>query len=58
VVALGPRVTREDLAQLANTTLSTASRQLAAWEADDILITRRGRIHLLDMDRLTAMAQP
>ena len=58
VVALGPRVTRQDLAQLANTTLHTASRQLAAWETDDILITRRGRIHLLDMDRLTAMAQP
>jgi CRP/FNR family transcriptional regulator, nitrogen oxide reductase regulator len=57
-VAIGPRVTREDLASMAGTTLHTASRLLADWEKDDILRSHHGQIRLLNMDRLMELANP
>jgi CRP-like cAMP-binding protein len=57
VVALGPRVTRDDLASLANTTLYTASRCMSEWEGDGILAKRHGHIHILNVDGLMELAQ-
>ena len=55
-ITLGPRVTREDLASLVGTTLFTASRQLAGWEEAGIIESHRGRIRVLQVERLRELA--
>jgi CRP/FNR family transcriptional regulator, nitrogen oxide reductase regulator len=56
-VAIGPRVTREDLAALTGASLFTVSRILAEWEEGGVLRTRRGRVRLTNVARLRILAQ-
>jgi CRP-like cAMP-binding protein len=56
-IALGPRVTREDLAALTGSTLYTVSRVLAAWERQGLLTSHRGRMHLIAPSRLRVLAR-
>lgn len=49
-------VTRQDVAEMASTTLHTASRTLHAWEQAGILSGGRRRIVILDAPRLAHMA--
>ncbi len=56
-VELGMRLTQQDLAELAGTTLSTVSRTLSAWERDGIVSTGRGRITLVQPHRFVALAE-
>lgn len=45
-------VTRQDLAELTGTSLFTVSRLMSHWEAEGLLLTRRGALTLLDPDAL------
>ena len=45
-IELGTRLTRQDLAELAGTTLSTASRTLSAWHQRGIIVARREHVML------------
>jgi CRP/FNR family transcriptional regulator, nitrogen oxide reductase regulator len=56
-VTIGPLVTREDLANLTGSSLYTASRVLSEWEADGLIVSRRGRLRLLDVARLRSLAR-
>jgi CRP-like cAMP-binding protein len=56
-ITLKPRVTREDLASLVGATLSTVSRLLADWENAGIIKSHRGRIRLLQVERLREWAK-
>jgi CRP/FNR family transcriptional regulator, nitrogen oxide reductase regulator len=56
-IALGPRVTREDLAALTGSTLYTVSRVLAAWQRQGLLTSHRGRMHLIAPSRLRVLAR-
>jgi CRP-like cAMP-binding protein len=56
-IAIRPIVTREDLASLTGMSLYTASRVLSGWEARGLIASRRGRIRLIDMPRLRAVAR-
>jgi CRP-like cAMP-binding protein len=51
-IAIGPRVTRDDLAALTGTTLYTVSRVLADWQRQGLLASRRGRLHVIATSRL------
>ena len=51
-MTIGPLVTREDLANLTGSSLYTASRVLSAWETDGLIVSRRGRLRLLNVARL------
>jgi len=55
-ITLGPPVTREDMASMVDTTLSTASRLLADWEKAGIIQSHRGRVRLLQVERLRELA--
>jgi len=55
-ITLEPRVTREDLASMVGTTVFTASRQLAGWEEAGIIESHRGRIRVLQVERLRELA--
>ena len=55
-VTIGPLVTREDLANLTGSSLYTASRVLSEWEADGLIVSRRGRLRLLNVARLRSLA--
>jgi CRP-like cAMP-binding protein len=55
-VTLGPLVTREDLANLTGISLYTASRVLSKWETDGLLVSRRGRLRLLNIPRLESLS--
>ena len=50
-------LTRQDLAGLCGTTLHTASRTLAAWQADGLLGTAGRRVVVRDVRRLEAIAR-
>lgn len=49
--------TRQDLAELAGTTLSTASRTLSGWDKRGLVDARRKYIAILDRETLTAIAE-
>lgn len=49
-------LTRQDLADLTGTTLTTASRTLSAWHRRSIVAALRERITILDRPALTAIA--
>jgi CRP-like cAMP-binding protein len=55
-VTIGPLVTREDLANLTGSSLYTASRVLSKWEAEGLIVSRRGRLRLLNVARLRSLA--
>ena len=52
---IAPLVTREDLANLTGSSLYTASRVL--WETDGLIVSRRGRLRLLNVARLRSLAR-
>jgi CRP-like cAMP-binding protein len=56
-IELGSRLTRQDLAELAGTTLSTASRTLSAWDQQGIVQAGRERVTILEPHRLVAIAE-
>ena len=56
-IDVGVRLTRQDLAELTGTTLSTASRTLSAWSRDGLIRTRREQVIILDPHRLAAIAE-
>jgi len=56
-VEIGLRLTRQDLAELAGTTLSTASRTLSAWDRAGLIIAGRERVVIREMHRLVALAE-
>lgn len=51
------RLTRQELAELAGTTLFTASRTLSAWEAQGLVEAGRGRVTVRRPDGLAALAE-
>lgn len=51
------RLTRQELAELAGTTLFTASRTLSAWEARGIVEAGRGHVAVRRPDSLAAIAE-
>jgi CRP-like cAMP-binding protein len=51
------RLTRQDLAELAGTTLFTVSRTLSAWEAQGIVEGGRGHVAVRQADALAAIAE-
>ena len=51
------RLTRQELAELAGTTLFTASRTLSAWEACGIVEAGRGHVAVRRPDSLAAIAE-
>jgi CRP/FNR family transcriptional regulator, nitrogen oxide reductase regulator len=55
-IAIGPKVTREDLAALTGTSLYTVSRVLADWQRQGLLVSRRGRLHVIAASRLRELA--
>jgi CRP/FNR family transcriptional regulator, nitrogen oxide reductase regulator len=55
-VTIAPLVTREDLANLTGSSLYTASRVLSEWEAEGLIVSRRGRLRLLNVARLRSLA--
>jgi CRP-like cAMP-binding protein len=56
-VEVGVPLTRQDLAELAGTTLSTASRTLAAWDQQGIIAAGRERVTILRPHALVAVAE-
>ena len=56
-VTIGPLVTREDLANFTGSSLYTASRVLAQWETGGLIVSRRGRLRLLNVPRLKSLAR-
>ncbi len=50
-------ITRQDVAEMAGTTLHTASRTIAAWEKAGILACSRQKIVVADADRLAQLAE-
>jgi CRP-like cAMP-binding protein len=55
--AAGVPLTRQDLAELAGTTISTASRTLSTWEQQGLIAAGRERVTILRIDALTALAE-
>lgn len=56
-VEIGLPLTRQDLAELAGTTLSTASRTLSAWDRAGLIIAGRERVVIREMHRFVALAE-
>ena len=56
-VEIGLPLTRQDLAELAGTPLSTASRTLSAWDRAGLIIAGRERVVIREMHRLVALAE-
>ncbi|MDP9353651.1 MAG: Crp/Fnr family transcriptional regulator [Chloroflexota bacterium] len=50
-------LTRQDLADLAGTTLSTASRTLSSWHRQGIVLAGRERVTIRDLSRLARIAE-
>lgn len=50
------RVSRQELAELSDTTLFTVSRMIAAWDRLEIIRAGRGRLIICDASRLAALA--
>ncbi|MBX6773251.1 MAG: Crp/Fnr family transcriptional regulator [Chloroflexi bacterium] len=55
-IAIGIPLTRQDLAELAGTTLSTVSRTLSAWSQQGLVITGRERVILRQPHRIVEIA--
>ena len=51
-------LSRQDIAEMAGTTLFTASRILSAWEQQGFIKSRRARLFILKPDDLQAIASP
>jgi CRP-like cAMP-binding protein len=49
-------VTRQELAELSDTTTFSASRIIAAWHRDGIVMAGRGRLRILNRKKLAAIA--
>jgi CRP-like cAMP-binding protein len=56
-ITLGISLTRQDLAELAGTTLSTASRTLSKWDRDGIVSSERERVTILQPHALVSIAE-
>jgi CRP-like cAMP-binding protein len=56
-IEIGVALTRQDLAELSGTTLSTASRTLSAWHQQGILIAARERVVVRQPHALMAIAE-
>lgn len=56
-IALGVRLSRQDLAALAGTTLGTASRTLAAWDQQGLIVAGRTRVTIRVPHALVAVAE-
>jgi CRP-like cAMP-binding protein len=56
-IEVGVPLTRQDLAELAGTTLTTASRTLSAWDQQGIVASRRERVTILRPHALVAIAE-
>ncbi|HEU5315445.1 MAG TPA: Crp/Fnr family transcriptional regulator [Chloroflexota bacterium] len=56
-IEIGIPLTRQDLAELAGTTLSTASRTLSAWDQQHLVEAGRARVLLLQPHALVALAE-
>jgi CRP/FNR family transcriptional regulator, nitrogen oxide reductase regulator len=56
-IELGSPLTRQDLAELAGTTLSTASRTLSAWDQQGIIAAGRERVTILRPHDLVNIAE-
>jgi CRP-like cAMP-binding protein len=50
-------LSRQDLAELSGTTLSTASRTLSAWDRRGIIIAQRERVTIVKPHQLVAIAE-
>jgi CRP-like cAMP-binding protein len=55
--ALGIPLTRQDLAELAGTTLSTASRTLSKWDREGIVSSERERVTIVQPHALVSIAE-
>jgi CRP/FNR family transcriptional regulator, nitrogen oxide reductase regulator len=51
-------ITRQDIAEMAGTTLHTVSRILSAWEQEGLVESGRQRVLLRDLERIRAIAEP
>jgi CRP-like cAMP-binding protein len=51
-------ITRQELSEMAGSTLHTVSRTLASWDERGVTGSARKRIIVRDMDALTALAEP
>ena len=56
-IELGSPLSRQDLAELAGTTLSTASRTLSAWDQQGIVAAGRERVTILRAHQLVSIAE-
>lgn len=56
-IELGSALTRQDLAELSGTTLSTASRTLSAWDQQGIIAAGRERVSILRPHLLVSIAE-
>ncbi|HET7770898.1 MAG TPA: Crp/Fnr family transcriptional regulator [Chloroflexota bacterium] len=56
-IEIGIPLTRQDLAELAGTTLSTASRTLSAWDQQHLVEAGRGRVVILRPHALVELAE-
>jgi CRP-like cAMP-binding protein len=56
-IELGGPLTRQDLAELAGTTLSTASRTLSAWDQQGIVAAGRERVTIVRPHQLVSIAE-
>lgn len=50
------RITQQEIAEIAGTSLYTVSRTLADWEGESLVETGRQRFHIRDADRLAQIA--
>lgn len=50
-------VSRQDLAEIAGTTLFSASRMLKAWQSRGLVISGRQKVTILDIDGLRSLAE-
>ncbi|MGH7862202.1 MAG: Crp/Fnr family transcriptional regulator, partial [Candidatus Dormibacteraceae bacterium] len=55
-IRIGTALTRQDLAELSGTTLSTASRTLSAWHQQGIVVAGRERVTIVRPHALVAIA--
>ena len=56
-IRLDLRLSRQDLADLAGTTLSTASRTLSAWDREGLIHAGREQVIILNPHRLVSVAE-
>lgn len=56
-IEIGLPLSRQDLAELAGTTLSTASRTLSAWDREGLIVAGRERVVIVKTHALVAIAE-